>query len=212
MSSLRQLLTEDVLGALPAPAWKGDRASLYAFFGCGKAGHSLSTLSHGVHTLRVTFVDGGAELDWLFAKKTDPLIALKASNNFWVCAEKGGRDIVVANRTGIGGWEKFSANDTNGGTLQAGDTITLQVANGLYLSAANGGGGALLADELDPAANEQFTLVKTNGGTGPLVVGDTVALRTASGSYLTLGAASKLDATGSSIGANQTFTLDFRTQ
>lgn len=163
------------------------------------------------HSLKIEFLDDGVDLDWLFAKKTDPLLSLLSDNLSFVCAELGGNHVVNANRSAIGPWEKFSANDHNGGALEPGDEISLQTWNGLLLCAEYGGGGRLLANRRALGVWERFTILKTNG-VGPIVDGDSIALRTQSGHYLTRGAGDQLDATGTTIGAAQTFTATFSAQ
>jgi hypothetical protein len=171
------------------------------------------TLSAGTHTFRFQFVSGGADIDWLFVRKTDPLISFtSASNGNIVCAEKGGGDLVIVNRTAIGAWEKFSADDTNGGSLNSGDMINLQCHNGLYLCAEFGGGGALLANRRSPGSWEQFTIVQTNGATGALTNGNIVALRSQNGKYVTVGGGNTLNVSGTSIGPAQSFSITLGTQ
>jgi hypothetical protein len=169
------------------------------------------TFTTGTHTLRIEFLDGEVDLDWLFAKKADQMLSLRAGNKFYVCAESGGNNIVIANRSAIGAWEKFSANDHNGGTLNHNEEISLQTWNGLLLCAELGGGGNLVANRRALGAWEKFSIVKT-AGTGAIVNGDTVALRSSSGNYLTVGAGGKLDVTGTAIEPAQTFTASFNNQ
>jgi hypothetical protein len=168
------------------------------------------TMIDGLHDLKVTFVDGGVDLDWLFVRKSDPMISLHASTGY-VSAELGGNSTVTAGKTAIGGWEKFSANDDNGGTLDHNDTISLQVNDGLFLTAASGGGGALLATQRALGAYEKFTIVKTSGS-GAIVNGDSVALRSVNGNYVTAVSATSVNVSATSIGAAQTFTAALSAQ
>jgi hypothetical protein len=170
------------------------------------------TIGWGAHNIRVQFIDGGVDLDWLFVKKFDSMISLRAaSNSLLVCAERGGNDVVVANRSVIGNWERFSADDPNGGSLSANDVINLQAHDGLLLCAEGGGGGVLSANRRRAGGWEQFTILKLNG-TGAIANGDSVALRTSNGRYLTVGANGALDATGTAVGTNQTFTVTLGAQ
>jgi hypothetical protein len=171
------------------------------------------TLAWGTHTLKIQFLDGAVDLDWLFIRKYDPMISFHASTGY-VSAELGGNSTTTANRTSIGNWEKFSADDTNGGSLSANDVINLQTYDGLLLSAEGGGGGVLSANRRRAGGFEQFTIVKTNGTTGALVNGDSVALRSTNGKYVTVGTGTgnPLDVTGATIGAAQTFTITLGTQ
>lgn len=170
------------------------------------------TIGWGTHTLRVTFPDGGVDLDWLFVKKVDPMLSLRSSlNNSFVCAERGGNDTLIANRAAIGSWEKFSADDMNGGTLDANDMIHMQSHNGLLLCAEGGGGGVLAANRRRAGGWEQFTVIKLNGS-GAVVNGDTIALRTANGRYLTVTSTGQLDASGTVVGTPQIFTVTLGSQ
>jgi hypothetical protein len=168
------------------------------------------TLTHGTHTLRVYFVDGGVDVDWIFAKKYDSMLSLHASTGY-ISAELGGNSTITAAKTSIGSWEKFSANDVNGGTLSANDVVSLQVYDGLYLTATGGGGGTLTASVRTPGTNEQFTLVKTVGS-GAIANGDTVALKSANNHYVTVVSGSVVDVSATTIGAAQTFTATLGSQ
>jgi len=169
------------------------------------------TLTQGIHNFKVLFVDGGVDLDWLFVKKYDSYISFHASTGY-ISAELGGNSTVTAGKTAIGNWEKFSANDVNGGTLDANDVVSLQVNDGLFLTSELGGGGALSANRRTKGTWENFTIVKTSG-TGPIVNGDTVALKSSNGTnYVTAVNASTVDVSGTSIGAAQTFTVTLGAQ
>jgi hypothetical protein len=170
------------------------------------------TIGWGTHTLRVMFVDGGVDLDWLFVKKVDPMLTIKSTlNSFYVTAERGGNNVIIANRTAIGGWEQFSADDMNGATLAANDVINLQAHDGLLLSAEGGGGGQLSVNRRRAGSWEQFTVIKLNGS-GTLENGDSIALRTVNGQYLTVTASGQVDCSGTAIGAAQTFSVTLGTQ
>jgi len=169
-------------------------------------------LAAGFHNLRVEVITGGFDLDWVFVKKFDNMISFKGSNGLFLCAEHGGDSTLIINRAAIGNWEKFSANDLNGGALSHNDTISIQAFNGLLMSAAAGGGGSVTVEKRNEGSYERFVIEKTNGTTGSISNGDTVAFRTSNGRYLTLGSGNLLDATGSSIGSAQTFVVNFYAQ
>lgn len=171
-------------------------------------------LSAGPHDLEIEFVTGGVDLDWLFVRKFDPMINLtSASTGQLLCAELGGDNILVANRPSLGNWERFSANDLNGGTLSHGDTISLQSYNGLLLSATGGGGSTMTVLKRDEGVYERFVIEKTNGTTGTIVNGDPVRFRTYTGHYLTIDATTKqLKAIGTNTSNAETFTANFTAQ
>jgi hypothetical protein len=171
------------------------------------------TLTKGIHTIKLSFVDGGVNLDWLFVKKYDSLVTLKSSlTNCYVTAALGGNQTdskaVISNQTIAGPWENFTADDLSGGTLTSGDSINLQTHNGSYLTAQNGGGTSNpQTNRRSPGTWEGFTIVKTSGS-GAIASGDTVALRTSSGTnYLTVKSDGTLDGSATTIGAAQTFTI-----
>lgn len=171
-----------------------------------------ATFTTGTHTMRLEFLDSGVDVDWLFVKKSDQLISLQAydaTDSKWkyVCSLQGGNDSVVANRESASIWEKFSANDHNGGVLTHDDQISLQTYNGMLLSAELGGGGGLSANRRALGGWERFTISKTSG-TGAIATGDTVTLRSSNGNYLTVGAGLKVDVTGTGTpGTLQTFKI-----
>ncbi|HTJ78434.1 MAG TPA: DUF5010 domain-containing protein [Rariglobus sp.] len=171
------------------------------------------TIGWGTHTLKLQFLDGGVDVDWLFIRKFDPMISFHATTGY-MTAELGGNATVTANRTSIGGWEKFSADDTNGGTLSANDVINLQTNDGLLLSAEGAGGGVLSANRRRAGSYEAFTIIKTDGTTGTLVNGDSVALRSSNGHYVTvgMGTGNPVDVSSTAIGPLQTFTITLGTQ
>jgi beta-glucanase (GH16 family) len=78
-------------------------------------------------------------------------------------------------------------------------------ASGKYLSADQGGGGKLSADRERARGAELFTIRDLDGG--ELQSGDTIALLTASGRYVTVGADATLSAAGQALDASTTFRL-----
>ncbi|MEI6105171.1 MAG: SdrD B-like domain-containing protein [Methanothrix sp.] len=122
-----------------------------------------------------------------------PIIALRAANGQYVCAEGGGGDGVVANRNAIGGWETFKLIDRGSGN------VALQAANGKYLCAEGGGGGAVVANRNAIGAWETFKLIDRGNGY--------FALQAANGQYLCAegGGGGAVVANRNAIGAWETF-------
>jgi hypothetical protein len=98
-----------------------------------------------------------------------PFVVLRASNGEFVCAEGGGGQEVVANRSQRGPWETFTFHHRteNGGQLGTGggpgtppsfDQVGFQVFDGMYISADGGGGGKLYANRGWWAAWETFDI------------------------------------------------------
>lgn len=74
-----------------------------------------------------------------------------------MCAENGGGQEVVANRSTPGSWETFTLKRKAGfGSLQPNDEIALQAANGQYVCAEAGGGQPLVANRPNFGVWETF--------------------------------------------------------
>jgi hypothetical protein len=168
----------------------------------------------GLHTLRVTLVDGGPDIQWLFIKKYDPLMTfLNTSSACYLTSELGGNDTLVSNRTTAASWENFSIDDLTGaGTVSSGDTVNIQVKDGLYITPENGGGGTVSVNRRVPAGWEGLKLVKVVGS-GAIAAGNQVAIECSDGlHYLTVKSDGTVDASGTSIGAAQTFVVGINAQ
>ncbi len=171
-----------------------------------------TAVAHGIHTLRLFFVDGGIDVDWLFVRKFDSVVTLQSVlNGNFLNAAWSGNDALACNWNAAGAWEQFTVDDlAAGGALISSNAVTLQAYNGLYLTATNGGGSSVLARGHIPASAENFSLIKL-GGTGVLTNGSSVAIKTSGGRFLTVKPDGTVDATGTSIGTAQTFTLQMVT-
>jgi hypothetical protein len=75
-------------------------------------------------------------------------IALRTENGHYVCAENGGGQELIANRTSVGPWETFTIvhADLSGGEIGDNQDVILRVAGGQYCCAEGGGGREILAD------------------------------------------------------------------
>jgi hypothetical protein len=169
-------------------------------------------VAHGIHTLRLFFVDGGIDVDWLFVRKFDPVVTLQSAlNGNFLSAAWGGNDALVCNWNAAGAWAQVTVDDlAAAGALIGSNAVNLQAYNGLYLTATNGGGSTVLAKGRTPASAENFSIIKL-GGSDVLTNGNSVAIRTSGGKYLTVKPDGSVDATGTSIGTAQTFTLQMAT-
>jgi Domain of unknown function (DUF5010)/DUF5010 C-terminal domain/F5/8 type C domain len=167
-----------------------------------------NAMPHGTHTLRLFFVDGGVDVDWIFVKKFDPAVTFQSAlNGFYLAAQFGGNDSLVCNWASPDNWERFTVDDLAGnGALFSGNMVKVQSYNGLYLTATNGGGSTLVAKQRVPAGSENFSIVKLTGS-GALTNGDQVAIQTSGGKYVTVKSDGSVDASGTSIGTAQTFTI-----
>jgi hypothetical protein len=164
-------------------------------------------IAHGTHALRLFFVDGGVDVDWLFVKKFDPIVTFQSAlNGRYLTAQFGGNDSLICNWTTPDNWGRFTVDALlAGGALISGNAVNLQAHNGLYLTATNGG-SILAARQRIPASSESFSIIKP-GGSGVLTNGDQVAIQTSGGKYVTVKTDGSVDASASSIGAAQTFTI-----
>jgi Domain of unknown function (DUF5010)/DUF5010 C-terminal domain/Fascin domain len=161
------------------------------------------TVSHGPHTLRLRFLDGLVDLDWLFVDKLDKTGHLQVSAGTFVSASGGGGTDVNSGPTIANIWETFTFDDLNGGSLTDGDSICMQTLDGLYVAVT---GGAITAAEREPGPESIFTIHVQGGGL--LAAGAKVALETSDSHYLT-SAGKMLDASGTSVGPAQIFTFNY---
>jgi len=174
-------------------------------------------LGHGTHKLKVTFVDGGVDVDWIFVKKYDPMVSFKSlSTNCYLTIEHGGNSTFSSNRTAEGVWERFSVASLNGGSgaLSDGTIANLQGYIGYYVTAELDGGHSLTDNRRSPGIWEKFTLVKVSGSAGTgIVSGDQVALKSDDGThYVTVINGTTVDVSGTTIGSAQTFTVNLSNQ
>lgn len=84
-------------------------------------------------------------------------IGLRAVNDRFVCAEKGGAKPLVSNRNVIRGWETFEF-------IEMGDNkVAFRAVNGKYVCAEGGGGRELIANRPWIRSWETFTRVNLGG-------------------------------------------------
>lgn len=122
-------LTDDVVIDPPKP--EPDTTSFRTV-----SGHLLS-VENGVVVAKRTDGDGSEQFR---VERFDDEVALKASNGKYVSAEGGGGRELTANRTAVGGWERFKPQRVAGGA------VALQTSGGLFVSPQQGGGGIVLAN------------------------------------------------------------------
>ncbi|HTA92373.1 MAG TPA: glycosyl hydrolase family 28-related protein, partial [Polyangiaceae bacterium] len=104
------------------------------------------------------------------------------TGNF-VGAQNDGGGAVIATATVAQAWETFSLIDSNGGTLQSGDSVFVRAGNGQYFQALNGGGSTLNAGSNNQLGWETFKIVKQSGS-GTINSGDVVGLQASTGSWV----------------------------
>jgi hypothetical protein len=163
------------------------------------------TVTHGPHTLRLRFLDGLVDVDWLFIEKVDVTLNLQAPGGTFVSASSaGGSDLNYA-APAANIWETLTFDDLNGGALADGDTIYVQSYDGLYVTV--GANHVVTVDQRQPSNAAKFT-IRVQGG-GAFVSGAKIALQTSDGHYLNAGAGKEVDALATTIGTNQLFKLGF---
>ena len=188
-------------GAKQTPVIVQNTANVDSF-----AGVVLGTLlmTHGQHTVRVRFLDGFVDLDWLFVKKISPVLSLKTQTGMYTSSPAGGGSTTInAAAPAASLFEQYTFDDLNGGALVDGDVVNIQTYNGFFLSAA---GSTVSAATRTPGSSEAFVVHTTSAG--PVMAGSTIAIQTPDlNHYLTTVSPSLVDASGTSVGAAQTFTV-----
>jgi hypothetical protein len=164
-----------------------------------------SFMAHGTHNLRVRFIDGFVDLDWIFIRKIDPPVFLQVAGGTFVTALEGGGSTFSTATKAAGIFERYRFDDLNGGSLADGDSVQIQCDDGLYASLV---AGAVTAAARTPGTPETFTIHSVSGG--DITAGSKIALAASDGKhYLTVSASNTLDGTGTSVGSAQTFTLGY---
>src|SRR5687768_6686524 len=74
-----------------------------------------------------------------------PGVHFKSSAGGYLGARNNGGSTVIASAVEARGWETFTLDDQNGGTLESGDKVFIRAGNGQYFQAVNGGGSTLNA-------------------------------------------------------------------
>lgn len=99
-------------------------------------------------------------------------VAFKTYNGYFLCAENGGGQALVANRSHAKEWETFTLV-----SLPGDKQIALKAYNGQFIRAEGGGSQALIADRSTPGDGTTFTLINMSGE-------DRVALQSPGGLYV----------------------------
>jgi hypothetical protein len=123
-------------------------------------------------------------------------VTLQAANGQYVsCAEENGNQTLIADRSAVGDWEKFTLIERGNGI------VALLAVNGCYVTAVGGGGGELHSRVKVIDIWERFKLIDRGDGK--------IALQCHNGQYVCAegGGGQKLVANRSAIGPWETFTL-----
>ena len=170
-----------------------------------------SSLTAAASTDVVTNAGTNSPSKMLFTRWIAPnasVISLRTGNSRYFIADGAGGGDVDATASVIGPWEKFNLIDSNGGTLESGDTVYLQVYKGQYFAAESGGGNYVKATVWAIGSWETFRMWKQNGS-GTINSGDTIALQANSGHYVVAegNGGGEVNANRTAIGAWETFTM-----
>ncbi len=162
-------------------------------------------MTHGTHTLRLRFLDGLLDVDWLFVKKLPVQFGLKLSAGNYVSANGAGGSTLNYAPKALGIFEQFVFDDLNGGALEDGDRVNIQTRDGLYLTYTPANDG-IAATQRVPASSETFT-VNVIGGPLAKDGAQISVLMPDNAHYMTANAAGPTDASGTDVADAQTFTL-----
>jgi hypothetical protein len=146
-----------------------DGGNSIAIDGSGSAYVTGYTYSSDFPNANQAYFKGSVDT-FIAALRPFKLIALRACNGQYVCAEGGGGGEVVANRNAIGDWETFGLIDLRN------NNVALQAANGQYVCAEGGGGGEVVANRDAIGDWETFRLIDLGN--------NNVALQAANGQYV----------------------------
>ncbi|WP_304528724.1 M57 family metalloprotease [Archangium sp. Cb G35] len=139
-------------------------------------------------------------------------MSFRTSTGHYLFAEHGGGAHVGADRTAIGGWERFVYADVNGGELVHNDLIQLRASNGSFMVAENGGGAHVAANRAVGGPWESFRIINLDGWSD-FLTGDRVALQAFNGQYVVAenggggNGLGSVNANRSAIGPWETFVL-----
>ncbi|MGH8018288.1 MAG: fascin domain-containing protein, partial [Opitutaceae bacterium] len=136
-------------------------------------------------------------------------IGLQSVNGQWLCAENGGGGTVVANRTGMGSWERFEVVVLGDALFESGVEVGLRTADGFFLCAEGGGGSTLVANRMGMGEWETFRIHRL-AGPGLISTGDAVSLQSVEqGNYWCAvnGGGGIVDVTRTGVGSWETFTI-----
>ncbi len=141
------------------------------------------------------------------------VISLKANNNKYVSSEDGTKDM-IANRTAIGAWEKFTVVKV--GSKNGNDLIALKASNNKYVSSENGTKD-MRANRSSVGAWEKFEVIELGTASGNELIAlrannnkyvcsengtkDMIANRTALGAYEKFQVVSNGGSNNSSVGS-----------
>jgi hypothetical protein len=127
----------------------------------------------------------------------------------YVGALNNGGSAVNATAPVAQAWETFSLVDSNGGSLESGDSVFIQAGNGQYFQAVNGGGSTLNAGSNNQLGWETFKVVKQSG-TGTINNGDVIGLQDSTGSWVSAanGGGGAVFAYGGALGSWEQFRIN----
>jgi hypothetical protein len=164
------------------------------------------TLSVAVHTGTPDEGKGmyGAVFTMIWKPSTTAVgnsIRFRTSGNFYLSADHGKGDILVADRTGAAQWETFEVE------FVSANRVTIQADSGLFVSADGGGGSSAHANKAVAGASEIFTV---EGMSSPPQDGEVVHLYAENGQYVSAenGGGGVVDVNRDKAEAWESFTIE----
>lgn len=135
-------------------------------------------------------------------------ISLRTDQGHFFSVQDNANNAVLANRTSIGDWERFTLLDLNAGALESGDTVRIETTTGWGFVRTATDALSAVASPGQNFVEEQFVIESVGGGA--IANGSQIALRSLSVvSYVSAegGGGGAVTVTRPSIGAWETFTL-----
>lgn len=145
-------LTGTLIGTCPVAGTGGWQT--WTTVSCGVNGAS------GVHNLYLKFTGGGTNLFNVNWFRFTNIVAIRATvNSNYVCADNGGANPLIANRTTIGQWEQYEKFGLGNGMI-----ALKALANGQYVCADNFGNNPLIANRTAIGPWESFQVIDLGSG------------------------------------------------
>ncbi len=151
---------------------------LYSLYNDAQAG--LNYGPHGALALIPGVGGGSLYLQW---GRWTTLSFQAIDTGLYVSANCGGNKILTADRTSVGGWEKFrlclnsgSAFDKAAGILSDGASVSMLSDSPNWVCAESGSAVYVVANRTSAGSWEHFTLSKMNGGSSLIGSGDQVSI------------------------------------
>jgi hypothetical protein len=142
------------------------------------------------------------------AESTRYTISIRTDTGNFFSVENNENAPVLANRTSVADWERFTLLDVNAGALESGDVVRIETTTGWGFARRTDGSLAAVANPGQNFTEEQFVIEAV--GSGAIVNGSQIALSSVTPLfYVTAegGGGGAVNVTRLTVGAWETFTL-----